>query len=599
MTEAGYSFLTLYRRLLLQARPYWAHLLGVFLISLLAVPLALLTPLPLKIAVDSVIGSQPVPGVLSALLPDAAARSDDAVLLLAAGLLVAIMVLTRLQAGARVLLQSYAGEKLVLEFRARLFRHVQRLSLSYLDTRGTGDSMFRIEVDARSIESATIDGIVPLFTAACTLAGMVYVTARISSQLALVALAVVPVLIVLKYSLGRRPFHLWSEAKQFESSALSVVQEALAAARVVRAFGQEEREQARFVRHSSDGVWRRLQVVLLRSSFDFFVALIIALGTAAVLFIGVRQVRSGALSLGDVLVVMTYLSQLYTPLANITLQLTDLQSALAGAARAFSLLDELPDVAERPSARRVSRASGAVAFSGVTFAYGEGQPVLRNISLEVSPGTRLGIAGRTGAGKTTIVSLLTRFYDPTSGQILLDGVDLRDYRLADLRNQFALVLQESVLFSASVAENIAYGRPSASEREIVEAARAAHAHDFIVRLPAGYDTRVGERGMSLSGGERQRIALARAFLKDAPILILDEPTSSVDLKTEALVMEAIQRLMRGRTSFLISHRPSTLKDCDVVLVLDQGCLAPASSAIAQPPLGEKALEIPRAPAGPP
>ncbi len=299
------------------------------------------------------------------------------------------------------------------------------------------------------------------------------------------------------------------------------------------------------------------------------VGLTVAIGTAFVLFIGVRQVLTGSLLLGELLLVMAYLSQLYKPLETMGQKAADLQGSLVSAERAFSLLDEAPDVDERPHARTLRRASGAVKFENVTFAYDD-EPVLHDISFEVSPGTRLGIAGTTGTGKTTLVSLLTRFYDPTTGRILLDGVDIRDYKLADLRNQFAIVLQEPILFSTSIAENIAYARPEAHHDDIVAAARAAHAHDVIESLAQGYDTPVGERGMRLSGGERQRIALARAFLKDAPIVILDEPTSSVDVKTEAIIMEAMDKLISGRTCFMIAHRLGTLEHCDARVVIEEG-----------------------------
>jgi ATP-binding cassette subfamily B protein len=285
---------------------------------------------------------------------------------------------------------------------------------------------------------------------------------------------------------------------------------------------------------------------------------------------------------------MAYLAQLYGPIEAISKKAADMQSSLVSAERAFALLDEEPDVAERPNARPLSRASGAVAFRDVSFAYDRDRTVLHRFTFEVAAGTRVGIAGSTGAGKTTLVSLLTRCYDPIAGQILLDGVDLRDYRLADLRNQFGIVLQEPVLFSTSIAENIAYARPSASAEEIIAAAKAANAHDFIARLPSGYATLVGERGICLSGGERQRVALARAFLKNAPILILDEPTSSVDVRTEAAILEAMERLMQGRTTFLIAHRPDTLRLCDTLLIVENGRLAtvapsrttPAAAAVA-------------------
>jgi len=249
-----------------------------------------------------------------------------------------------------------------------------------------------------------------------------------------------------------------------------------------------------------------------------------------------------------------------------------LQGHLVGVERAFSVLDQSPDVIERLDARPLVRAIGAVAFQNISFAYEEGYPVLQHVSFEIPAGARVGIFGRTGAGKTTLISLLTRFYDPGSGQILLDDVDLRDYRLGDLRNQFAIVLQEPVLFSTTIAENIAYARPGATEQEIVRAAKLANAHDFVTGLPEGYQTLVGERGMRLSGGERQRISLARAFLKNPPILLLDEPTSSIDMKTEATIIDAIERLMRGRTTFMIAHRLTTLANCDIKLELEQGRL---------------------------
>jgi ATP-binding cassette subfamily B protein len=400
----------------------------------------------------------------------------------------------------------------------------------------------------------------------------------IDLQLALIALAVVPALFVLSRIYTRRVRRRYHDLKELESSALSVLQDVLTAMRVVKAFGKERDEHARYIDRSDRTVQAKVRLSFTEAAFGLAVNTAIAIGTAAVLFVGVRHVQTGVLTLGELLIVMAYLTQLYGPLETISQKVGDLQSSFASAERAFELLDETPDVQEKPHARRLVRARGAIEFRDVAFGYEGTMSVLRDISFSIAPGTRLGIVGKTGAGKTTLVSLITRFYDPTAGAILLDGVDLRDYRLAELRNQFGIVLQEPVLFSTSIAENIAYARPDARSRHVIAAAEAANAHEFIRELPDGYDTVVGERGMRLSGGERQRIALARAFLKDAPILILDEPTSSVDTKTEATIMEASERLMQGRTSLMIAHRLSTLENCDARFEIEYGRLVRPSGA---------------------
>jgi ATP-binding cassette subfamily B protein len=565
---ASSSDVTLYRRLLRQARPYGLLIAGSFLLSLLASPLALLTPLPIKIVLDSALGSRPLPPFLGVLLP--AAPSETAVLFFAAGLCLAIALLTQLQSVSSALLSGYTSERMVLDFRAQLFRHAQRLSLAYHDRQGTADANYRIQTDAVALQHLAIEGLIPLVTSFFTLAGMIYFTARLDGSLALVALGICPVLFLLTRAYRRRLRGQAREIRRLESAAQGVVQEVLGALRVVKAFGQESREEERLVRRSAEGVRARLRVLVTEGAFGLLIGLTLAVGTASVLFVGVRHVQEETLTVGDLFLVMGYLAQLYAPLKTLSRKAASLQSHLASAERAFAFLDELPDVAERPGSLPLERAVGAVAFRNVSFTYGDDRPVLRDISFAIESGTRLGIAGTTGSGKTTLVNLLTRFYDPSAGQILLDGIDLREYRLADLRNQFAIVLQEPVLFSTSIAENIAYGRPGAGDAEIIEAAKAANAHDFIARLPQGYATPVGERGMRLSGGERQRIALARAFLKDAAVLVLDEPTSSVDARTEAAILEALERLMRGRTTFLIAHRPSTVAHCDLLLSVENG-----------------------------
>jgi ATP-binding cassette subfamily B protein len=541
-------------------------------LSLLAPALRLLAPLPLKIAVDSVLGDKPVPELLSSV-------GGAALLAVAAGMLVLVTLASLVVGLAAAVLTTYVGEKLVRGFRALLFRHAQRLSLSYHDTKGTTDSTYRIQYDAPCIQWVVAEGTVPLLTSAFTLLAMVTIITLIDWQLALVALGVAPILYLLSHIYGRRLRRQAKELSKVESSAMSVIQEVLTAIRVVKAFGQEEREQDRFVERSNEGMRGKLRVSLATGILGLLVGLTVAVGTAAVLYIGVTHVQTGQLTLGELLVVMAYLAQLYGPMETLSKKAADLQVALVCADRAFALFDEIPEVVDRPDGKPLDRAAGEVMFDAVSFAYPGNPPVLHEITFSVPPGARVGIEGRTGAGKTTLMSLLARFYDPTAGRILLDGIDLRDYKLTDLRNQFAIVLQDPVLFSTTVAENIVYARSGATEAEVVAAAKAANAHDFIVNLPQGYDTRVGERGMRLSGGERQRISLARAFLKDAPLLILDEPTSSVDTKTEGLIMDAMERLMRGRTTFMIAHRLSTLEGCDVRLRIEAGRLIPAVQSV--------------------
>jgi len=595
MTDRTYGDLVLYRRLLAEARPYWAHIGAIFVVSLLSTPLALLTPVPLKIAVDSVLGTDPVPGFLSAVLPSSMTDGDTRVLVLAAALTVLVAVLAGAQDLGSSLLRGYAGERMVLGFRRRLFNHIQRLSLAYHDEKGTADATYRIQYDAPSIQYVAIDGVIPLVSATVTLVAMLYVVTVLDWQLALVAIAVSPLLFTASRVYRARLRTRSREVKRLESSAVGVVQEVLGALRVVKAFGQEERESERFSSRANEGVTARIRLTLVEGSLGLLIGSITAAGTATVLFVGVRHVQSGSLTLGELLLAMSYLSQLYAPLRTMSRKVASLQSHLAGAERAFSILDEPTDVAESPNPVQLARARGDISFRSVGFRYGsrgtedrydtefaaDSSWTLRDVSFDVPAGSRVGITGATGAGKSTLVSLLSRFYDPVEGQILLDGVDLRDYRLSDLRSQFSIVLQEPVLFSTSILENIAYARPSATFSEIAAAAQAANIHDFIAQLPDGYQTLVGERGMRLSGGERQRISLARAFLKNAPLLILDEPTSSVDVVTEARIIEAMERLMEGRTTFLISHRESALRSCDVLIRVDQGSSAVVLDARAE------------------
>ena len=570
MRDPGYRPLGITARLLNLARPYWPQLGGAVLLSLVGPPLGLLAPLPLAIVIDCVLGDKAPPLWLAAVAPPAWIQSKDAILLAALGLLASATILNYLQGLAVWVLFTSISERLILLFRAKMFSHAQRLSLAFHDTRGVADSIYRIQYDAGSIQWILMRGGIPILSAFAALAGMILLTSWLDPALAAVALSMAVPLYWLTDHFGKKLRRGWDEVKDLDGAALGVVNEVLSALRVVKAFGQEEREKRRFLRHSEARIGGQVDLARKEGLLDLSVGLALAAGTAGALYLGVLHVRDGKLTAGGLVLVMTYLAQLYEPLKSISKRLADLQNGFSSAERALRLLDEQAEVKEDPKPLPLRRCRGELELRGVEFGYSPERRVLQGVDVRIPAGSRVGVTGRTGSGKTTLVSLLLRLYDPAAGQILLDGTDIRRYRLANLRDNYALVLQEPVLFSTTLAENIAYGRPGASLREIEEAARLANAHDFISALPEGYQTQAGERGMKLSGGERQRISLARAFLKDAPILVLDEPTSSVDTQTEGLILEAMERLMRGRTTIMIAHRVSTLESCTLRLHVEDG-----------------------------
>jgi ATP-binding cassette subfamily B protein len=564
-------------RLLREAGGYLPHLGGVLVLELLRTPLALLGPVPLKLAVDSVIHDRPLPQVLGPWLP--APGNPQALLLWVCGLSLLIALASQLQSLGSSLLTVFTSQRLLLEFRSRLFRQAERLSLTYHTRKGTADTLYRIQTDATALEWIFVDGAIPLVTSVFTLVTTLWVVLALNWKIGCTALVISPILFGLTRATRPLLRHQSRALKKQESATLGIIQEVLGVLRVVKAFGQEERERDRFTAAGERCVRGRLRLTLAEGSLGLLINMAAAVGLTAVLYFGVQDVLAGTLTLGEMLLISSYISQLYAPLKTLSRKTVSLQAQLAGAERAFALLDESDDVPERADARAVERARGEVEFRSVSYSYDGKRPVLEGVSFHVPAGARVGIVGVTGAGKTTLTYLLTRFGDPDTGAVLLDGVDLRDYALADLRRQFAVVFQEPVLFATSIAENIAYARPGAAQEEIVAAARAANIHDFIMRLPEQYGTLVGERGMALSGGERQRIGLARAFLRDAPILVLDEPTSSVDTHTEATIMEALERLMAGRTTFIIAHRLNTLAGCDLVLRVEHGRVLPGGPAV--------------------
>ncbi|HVY59315.1 MAG TPA: ABC transporter ATP-binding protein [Xanthobacteraceae bacterium] len=563
------SALAVYRRAFKEVRPFWPHLGVILILGLAATPIALLTPLPLKIIVDGVLGQQPLPAQLARMLPDGLRSGPEAILQAAIGLAVVLVLVTVAHRNAEWLVREWVAERMVKLFRARLFRHALQLATLGQDSRTLQDLAFRIGNDAPALQWTAIYGFIPVIVSLTSLAGTLWVTAGINSTLALLALAsAVPAIWLINFNQNRMRGG-WHAVKEEESAAQAIVQETLGAVRLVTTFGQEQREYERFVDQARSAVRARLRVLSRQGLLGAALTLSTSLGAIVILYIGVRDVQAKLMTVGDLLLIVAYIAQLYEPLQAIGSHITGQQQAIASAERAFSMLDQKPTVLDTGT-RALERAQGGIALEHVSFAYPGGAPLFQDVSLAIPAGTRVGIVGRTGAGKSTVLSLLLRLHDPVSGSIRLDGVDLRDYRLGDLRRQFAVLWQDPVLFSTTIADNIAYARPGASMEDIVAAAKAAQAHDFIVQLPQGYATRVGDRGERLSGGERQRIALARAFLKDAPVLVLDEPTSALDAETEDALVESLERLMQGRTVLMIAHRTGTLRDCDLILRVGSG-----------------------------
>ena len=558
-------------------RPYVWPLVALLVISLSAVPIALIFPLPIKILVDSVLGSQPLPGYLTVFVGSQVSKS--LAISLAISILLGAAVLTYLQNLVNVWYSNKVGNRMTLDVRARLFRQMQRLSIAYHDTMGASDSAYRTLNDAPMLRSFGIDNIIPLTTSILTLAAMILVMVYLDWQLALIALLVSPLMFLLTVAFRPRIRAGWRKYRASESAAMEIAQESISASRLVKSYGQEERKNQQLVSHYSASLSAALKVQVDSAFYSLLVGVVTASGLAAVLYIGIGHVQAGILTLGSLLVVNYYVTQLYTPLRNVGASILDIQMSLTGVERYRAVLDEKPDVPESPNALPLARAKGEIAFRNVSFEYTKDHPVLHDVSFSLPSGSCLGVVGPTGSGKTTLSTLMLRLFDPAVGSITLDDISLRDYKLADLRNQFAVVHQETVLFSTTVAENIRFARPNASIDEVIAAATAAKAHDFITSLPNGYDTLVGDRGMKLSGGERQRVSLARAFLKNAPILILDEPTSALDVHTETAILDTIQELMKNRTTLMIAHRPSTLRNCNTILVIEDGRVTRMTSEV--------------------
>ncbi len=452
---------------------------------------------------------------------------------------------------------------------ADLFHHLQRLSLTFHSRRPVGDTIARVTGDPACVPMVILDALLPSLQSVVMLVAMFFIMWQLEPTLTLVALLVVPFLIVSIKAFGATMKDRTRTRRDLEGQMMSVVQQTLSAMPAVQAFTREDLEHARFRSYAADTVVAYKRATFSSLWFNLFVGLSTAIGTAVVIFLGGSLVIDGDMTIGTLLVFLAYLASLYGPLNSLTYTAQTLSYAHAQADRVREVLDVPIEVDDDPDAPDAGM-HGTIRYENVTFGYEPGRPVLTGISLEAGPGEVVAIVGPTGAGKTTLVNLLIRFFDPWEGTVTVDGEDLRTFRVRSVREQVALVLQEPFIFPFTVGENIAYGRPGSTPEEVEAAARAANAHDYIMRLPQGYDTVIGERGATLSGGEKQRLSIARAFLKDAPVLILDEPTSALDARTEGLLLDALERLMEGRLTLIIAHRLSTIRSATQILVLDHG-----------------------------
>jgi ATP-binding cassette subfamily B protein len=565
-------------RLMRYALRRWPGLLALLGIMLLNVGLELLKPWPMKLLIDNVLGGKPLPAWASDTLQtlDIDASQNSLLAWSVAGTVVIFLL-----GWVAALASAYAGigfgQRVAYDLAADLFAHLERLSLRFHSHRSTGDTILRVTTDSACVSTITRDALLPALSAMLSLVAMFLIMWQLDWQLTLLAVAVVPFMVVAfrRYAgpMLDRSYH----RQEAEGQIYNVVEQTLSSIPVVQTFAYEERMDRRFTESTRATLDATLSLTAVQLRFKVWTGLATALGSACILWVGAEHVLSGSLSVGSILVFLSYLNALYAPLQSIAYTSSTLQDAAGSARRVLEILDTKPDVRDRVGARALPRARGHVRIEHVTFGYEEGRPVLSDASLEALPGQTIAIVGPTGAGKSTLVSLIPRLFDPWSGSVSIDGYSIKNVRLQSVRKQVGLVLQEPFLFPMSIAENIAYGRPEASIGEVKAAARAASAHEFIMNLAEGYDTVVGEWGATLSGGERQRIAIARALLKDAPILVLDEPTSALDAHTEELLMGALETLKSGRTTFIIAHRLSTIRDADLIVVMDHGTIVEVGS----------------------
>ena len=554
-------------------RPYRGWLTIILIAMLVETVMSLAGPWPLKIVLDSVVGHHPLPHWLVGLLGPGIADHKMGLAAAAAAGLVLIAVI----GSAATYVDNYytesVGQYVANDLRMRMYHHLDRLSLGYYDKQQTGNLLSTITTDITTIQNFASGATLGILVDLLTIVGMLGLMFWLNLDFALVAVAVTPFLLLFVMRFKKAVKKATHEVRRRQSDIVAVVQEGLESMRVVKAYGREQLEEEHLKQASLASVDAALKARRIKSVLSPVVTVVVSFCTAFVLFRGASLILSGAMTIGALTVFLSYLNKFFKPVQDLAKMTNSIAQAAVGVERVQSILAADEMILERPDAREPQGVKGEITFDKVAFSYKPDSPVLKEVSFTIKPGQLVGFVGATGGGKSTVASLIPRFYDATAGRVLVDGVDVRDYRLRSLRNQIGCVLQDTVLFAGTIAENIAYGRPGATREDIVAAAKLANADEFIAKMPKGYDSEVGERGMTLSGGQRQRIGIARAIIRNSPILILDEPTAALDTESEKVVMEALERLMKGRTAIAIAHRLSTIRDADKIVVFKDGFVA--------------------------
>lgn len=559
-------------RLILELlRPYRWLVAGIFAVLCVQIAMGLAAPWPLKVVLDSVVGDHPLPSWLHGLLqPILGGESRMHIAGLAAIMVIVIAVIAAIATYVANYLTETVGQKVGNDLRTRAYHHLQQLSLSYFDTHRVGPILSTLTDDVDTIQDFASASTLGIATDLLTIVGMLGLMLYLQWDFTLVALAVAPLLLLFVSRIRKAVKAATHEVRRRESDIVAVAEEGLQSIRVVKAFDREAHQENQLAIAGQQAVDAALNARRVKSVVSPIVAVVVAACTALVLWRGSALILAGAMTAGTLTVFISYLASFFKPVQDLAKLTNTIAMAAVGVERVAALLEAETGIVDKPDAVEPERIKGAVRFEKVAFSYDGAKPVLRDVTFDVAPGQLVGIVGHTGSGKSSLVSLIPRFYDPSMGSVSIDGVDLRDYKLHELRQQIGYVLQDTVLFRGTVRDNIAFGRPDATHEEIVEAAKLANAHEFISDMPQGYDSAVGERGMTLSGGQRQRIGIARALIRNSPILILDEPTAALDAQSEHLVMSALERLMSDRTVITIAHRLSTIRDADKIVVLEEG-----------------------------